>query len=319
MRAGRLLSILIRLQLRGRLAARELAEEFEVSVRTIYRDIDELSAAGIPVCADRGPSGGFRLLDGYQTRLTGLSASEAETLLLAGLPGPAADLGLAQSLAAARLKLLAAVSPDARKAAARVGERFHLDPDDWYRHTEPPPRLRPIADAVWTGRRIAVRYESWSATVERELDPLGLVLKAGAWYMVARTGQSIRTYKVAKILELRLLEERFHYPEDFDLASHWGSALKQFEESLYVAEATVRVSPSAASSLDRLGSAVAERIIRATPDATGWRKAAIPIESIDHAAGLLFSFADQIEVLAPPELRRELAMRAKRTAALYRR
>jgi predicted DNA-binding transcriptional regulator YafY len=318
MRANRLLSILIRLQLRGRLTAQALSDEFEVSVRTIYRDIDELSASGVPVYADRGPGGGFQLLDGYRTRLTGLTVGEAETLLLAGLPGAAADLGLAEPLAMARLKLLAAMSPAASKAAARIGDRLHLDPLGWYQRAAPPANLPTIAQAIWGERRLAIRYESWSATVQRKIDPLGLVLKAGAWYLVARAGRDIRTYKTAKVLDLQALDESFVYPADFDLASHWRRELKRFEAGLRKAEATLRVSPMALSRLDRLGSDIAEPILRAQPDASGRRQATVPIESVDHAASLLLGFADDIEVLAPPALRSQLALRARRVAALYR-
>ncbi len=319
MRANRLLSILIRLQLRGRLTARALAGEFEVSERTIYRDIDELSASGVPVSADRGPGGGFQLLGGYQTRLTGLTETEAESLLLAGLPGPAANLGLGDAVAMSRLKLLAAAGPAAGTAAARVGERFHLDPHDWYREAPVPVHLRAIATAVWAGHRIAIRYESWSGTVERTLNPLGLVLKAGTWYLVARAARSIRTYKVANVRRLRVRDETFTYPPDFNLAGYWQKALKRFEASLRRGTARLRVSPAALSTLDRLGTEAAGRILQAEPDAEGWREATIDIESIGHAAGLLLGFGDEIEVLTPPELRRALAERAARTAALYER
>ena len=187
--------MLILLQLRGRPTAQALADEFEVSVRTIYRDADALGAAGVPVHADRGPGGGFRLLDGYRTRLTGLTPGGAETLLLAGLPGPAADPRLAEPLAAARLKLLAALPPAAGDGTVRVGGRFPLDPANWHRRA--PPVHRPaIAKAVWDGERLAVRYESWSATLCRTIDPLGLVMKTGSWYLVARTDGSLRTYKI---------------------------------------------------------------------------------------------------------------------------
>lgn len=317
MRANRLLSMLILLQLRGRVTAQALADEFEVSVRTVYRDVDELSAAGVPVYADRGPGGGLRLLDGYRTRLTGLTASEAETLLLVGLPGPAADLGLAEPLAMARLKLLAAVPPAAGKGAARIGERFHLDPVDWYRRPAPPPHLPAVARAVWSERRLAIRYESWSATVQRKLDPLGLVLKAGAWYLVARAGRDIRTYKIAKVLELAALDETFAYPARFNLASHWRRELKRFEASLRQAQATLRVAPAGLSRLDHLGADIAEALRQARPDAQGWREATVPIEGIEHAAGVLLGFADTIEVRAPAALRRRLVDLASRVAALY--
>src|SRR5262245_60258218 len=175
MRASRLLSILILLQLRGRLTAEALAQEFEVSLRTIYRDIDQLSAAGIPVYADRGPGGGFSLLEGYRTKLTGLTATEADALSLAGLPGAAAALGFGEALPAARLKLLAAMPPAIGEEAGRVGERFHLDPTDWYRRAGAPPRhLSAVAEGVWREQRLKIRYESWAATVSRTVDPLGL-------------------------------------------------------------------------------------------------------------------------------------------------
>lgn len=317
MRANRLLSILLLLQSRGRLTAQALAAEFEVSVRTVYRDIDELSAAGVPVYADRGPGGGFALLDGYRTRLTGMTAGEAETLLLAGLPGPAADLGLAEPLAAARLKLLAAVPQAAGEGAARVGDRFHLDPVDWYRRAEPPPHLPAIARAVWGQRRLVIRYESWSATVRRTVDPLGLVLKAGAWYLMARIGDGIRTYKVAKVLDLDVLSDGFDYPAGFDLAAQWQESLQRFAKELRRAEAVLWVSPEALPLLDRLGADAVEAVQQAEPDAEGRRRATVPIEGIGHAARLLLGFTDTIEVLDPPELRQALAEGARRVTKLY--
>ena len=317
MRADRLLSVLILLQLRGRVTAQALADEFEVSVRTIYRDIDGLSAAGVPVYADRGPGGGFALLDGYRTRLTGLTVAEAEALPLAGLVGLAADLGLAQPLAAAQRKLLAAMPPAAGDGAVRVGDRFHLDPVDWYRRAPPPVHLRAIAQAVWDGTRLDMRYESWSATTRRIVDPLGLVAKAGVWYLVARTGASVRTYKIAKVLDLAVLDDRFAHPPGFDLARYWRSELERFERELLRGKATLRVSAAALPRIELLGAAAAEAVLAATAGADGWRQVVIPIESVSYAAGLLLGFTDDVEVLAPPELRAELAPRAGRVWALY--
>ncbi|MFD1150012.1 helix-turn-helix transcriptional regulator, partial [Saccharothrix hoggarensis] len=187
MRASRLLSLLLLLQSRGRMTARELADELEVSIRTIYRDVEALGASGVPVYADRGPAGGYRLVDGYRTRLTGLTTEEAESLFLAGMPGPAAELGLGAVVAAAQLKVLAALPPELRSRAGRVRERFHLDAPGWFRGDEGTPHVAGIADAVWRQRRLRIRYVRWAQVeVERTVEPLGLVLKAGTWYLVAR-------------------------------------------------------------------------------------------------------------------------------------
>ena len=317
MRASRLLSILITLQVRGRVTAQALAEEFEVSIRTIYRDIDELSAAGVPVYADRGPGGGFRLLEGYHTRLTGLSTAEAEALLLMGLPGPADDLGLAEPAAAARMKLLAALPASAGAGAMKVADRFHLDPLEWFRRISPPPNLAAAAQAVWQGRRIEIGYESWKATVRRRLDPLGLVVKAGAWYLVARFGQHPRTYRLSNVLDITVLDETFERPEGFDLARHWRAEVQRFEADLRRETAVLRAHSRALSRLDRLGSDIAEPLRAAEPDGQGWRQAEVPIEGPVHAAGLLAGFGDSIEAVGPPALRRELARIAAEVARLY--
>src|SRR5215469_15408601 len=202
MLASRLLSILMLLQARGRMSARALAAEFEVSVRTIHRDIDQLSAAGVPVYAERGRDGGFRLVDGYRTELTGLTQSEAETLFLTGLPGPAAQLGFAQQAAAARLKLVAALPRHAQPGAERIAARFHLDPATWFRAGAPEPFLPVIAQTVFAGRMLKLSYRpsGESEVRARKLAPLGLVLKGGVWYFVAQAGKAIRSYRVSNVM-----------------------------------------------------------------------------------------------------------------------
>jgi predicted DNA-binding transcriptional regulator YafY len=320
MRASRLLSILMVLQTRGRVTAEALAAEFEVSVRTIYRDIEELSAAEVPVYADRGPNGGFQLLDGYRTKLTGLSPAEAETLFLAGLPGPAAELGLAELLTTAQLKLTAALPERARATANRVAARFHLDPVGWFRSADEACLLPAIAEAVWNETYLDVRYSKRGAgSVMRNLQPLGLVLKAGIWYLVARVGDQPRTYRVSNILEMSVKDERFERPKDFDLVRFWTVSSRAYEVGLYRSEAVLRVSPSGMPKLDLLGSVVAHAAAEtaAPADRDGWVRVVIPIESIGQAATELIRLGTEVEVLDPPELRRRIAENAQAVSRLY--
>ncbi|QAY77497.1 YafY family protein [Sphingosinicella sp. BN140058] len=318
MRASRLLTILITLQLGGRVTARTLAEKLEVSKRTIYRDIDELSAAGIPVYADRGRDGGFALLDKFRTDITGLTAGESEALLLAGIPLVAADLGLGGAAHGARAKLLAGLSERERIEASRVSERFHLDPLDWYRRARPAPHLQQVAAAVWNERRLEIAYEGWRKTSIVIVDPLGLVLKGGQWYLVAAARAVPRTYRLSAIHTANSLDQPCERPPDFDLASYWTRAITRLENDLRREEARLRAAPSSLDRLERLGADIAEPLRAAEPDAAGWREAIVPIESVGYAAGLLLGFADEIEVLAPLALRNELAARAGRVQALYR-
>lgn len=319
MRASRLLSILLLLQTRGRMSAQALAEEFEVSVRTIYRDIDDLSAAGVPVYAERGRSGGFALLDGYRTRLTGMTDTELEALLLSGLPGPAAELGLGEAMAAAQLKLAAALPAGRREQAGRLASRFHFDPIGWYQQAERAELVPQLADAVWNERRIWVRYESWKAVVERELEPLGLVMKGGVWYLVARSGGKARTYRVSNIQRLEVRAERFARPPRFDLAAYWVEWSKDFEARLYRDTAVVRISPRGMERLGLLAPAVAASACRRArkPDKRGWVRADIPIESVDHAAGELLKLGADVEAIAPEALRQRLRAISTEMAALY--
>jgi predicted DNA-binding transcriptional regulator YafY len=320
MRASRLLSILMLLQARGRMTAQALAAEFEVSVRTIYRDIDQLSAAEVPVYADRGPGGGFQLLDGYRTKLTGLSPAEAETLFLAGLPGPAAELGLADVLTTAQLKLTAALPEGARATANRVSSRFHLDPVGWFRSADDARFLPAIADAVWNQRCLEVRYKRYAGLVSRKLRPLGLVLKGGVWYLVAQVSEQTRTYRVSNIVDLSVTEECFERPKDFDLVRFWTVASRAYEVGLYRGTAVLRASPRGLTKFEALGSAVAEAAAETAgpPDAEGWVTVAIPIESIDQAAADLIRLGTDAEVLEPAELRHRIADIARQLTDLYR-
>ncbi|MFI6733437.1 helix-turn-helix transcriptional regulator [Nonomuraea sp. NPDC050451] len=323
MRASRLVSILLLLQTRGRMTAQDLAERLEVSVRTIYRDVESLHSAGIPLYGDAGPKGGYQLLDGYRTRLTGLTADEAESLFLAGLPGPAAELGLGAVVTAAQLKLMAALPVELRDRAGRIQERFHLDAPTWYRDQEPVTFLPAVADAVWNERRIQVRYRRWKAPqeVERRLDPYGLVVKAGRWYLVARAGEDVRTYRVSQILDLHPLPEGFTRPDGFDLAAYWQGYLAEFEARLRRGEAVLRLSPHGVERVPNLmtpGVVAAARESAQPPDEEGWTRVTVPIESIEHALAEFLRLGTDVEVLAPAELRDRMAATAAELAARYR-
>ena len=319
MRASRLLTIMMLLQSRGRLSAEVLAQELEVSVRTVYRDVDQLSASGVPIYAETGRNGGFELLDGWRTRLTGLTAPEAQALFLSGLPGPAAELGLGDAVAAAELKLLAALPADWQVEATRVSARFHLDPRGWFQPAEQDDHLRAIADAVWSERRIAVHYESWKSTADRVLDPLGVVLKGGAWYLVAMREGVARTYRIANIRTLTLLDDHFQRPADFDLPAFWATSMERFVQDVYVGEAEVRATELGIRRLKDMAPAVKSAIEASDPkpDSSGWASFIIPIE--DHAFSLreLSKIGPELEVLTPPQLRAGLADIARRMAAIY--
>lgn len=322
MRASRLVSLLLLLQTRGRMTAEQLAMELEVSVRTVYRDVEALSESGIPVYADRGAHGGFQLVEGYRTRLTGLTTEEAEALFLSGYPGPAAQLGLGTVLAAAQLKVLAALPPELRSRASRLRQRFHLDAPGWFQEPEAAPHLQPIAEAVWSDRRLRMRYRRGSddmALVDRVVDPLGLVLKAGIWYLVGRVGESYRTYRVSRILELEALDGRFERPDGFDLAAYWDDAVTAYTRSLPTLDAVVRVT---AEGLERLpmelaSSGGAEVQATGEPDAAGWRTVHLRVEDVPHGVTQLLPLGSSVEVVDPPELRTAIAAEARRTAALY--
>lgn len=324
MRAGRLLSVLMLLQARGRMTADAMARELEVSPRTILRDVDHLSSSGVPVWADRGRNGGFQLQDGWSTRLTGLTEPEAQALFLAGLPGPAAELGLGGAVASARLKMLAALPADWRSDAQRVSSRLHVDPIDWFRAGTRVPHLAAVADAVWQSRRIAMRYESWSGIRDREVEPLGLVLKAGIWYMVARPGkrEEPRVYRLSNIHALDPRTQSFAYPADFDLAAFWAATTRRFEAGVYHGQAMLHVSRRGLAKLLQFPPAVAEaarRSARPLARREGWHRVTIPIESIEHAVGELLRLGVDAEARTPAALRARMRDTAAQLVSVYRR
>ncbi|MFE5328151.1 helix-turn-helix transcriptional regulator [Embleya sp. NPDC056575] len=306
MRASRLVTLLLLLQNRGRMTAGQLAEELEVSVRTIYRDVDALGAAGIPLYGAAGHAGGYRLIGGYRTRLTGLTAEEAQAAFLAALPGAAAELGLGAALATARLKLRAALPAELREQAERIQERFLLDAPGWYDPVDRVPHLAAVATAVWARRAVILRYRRWRAPeeIERRVEPYGLVLKAGRWYLVAAGPSGIRTYRIDQILELRSLEDEFAV-DGFDLAGYWNGYLADFRTRRHTGQALVRLTPRGA------------RHLGVTPTGNGWTQTRVPIESIDQAHGEFLRLGTDIEVLAPAALRDRIAATIRTLSTRY--
>ncbi len=309
MRAGRLVALLLELQHRGGATATELSRHLEVSVRTIYRDVAALQMAGVPLWTEPGPHGGVRLLDGWRTELDGLTGDEAMALALAGAPGVADDLGLGAVLLAAETKVRAVLPPELRARSERVRERFHLDAPGWFHRPEDTAVLGPLAEAVWTCRRISIRYQRGEATVVRTLEPLGIVMKAGTWYLVARHRHQVRTYRVGRIASLEVLDETFRRPERFDLASQWATSMGEFERSLLRYECRVRLSPSALRLLPTVMDPVAGQAAvdaAGPPDDDGWREATVFTESEQVAVGQLTGLGAGIEVIAPAALRRAM-------------
>jgi predicted DNA-binding transcriptional regulator YafY len=302
-RATRLVSFLLLLQTRGQLTAVELGEELEVSERTVQRDAQALAAAGVPIVSVRGPAGGYRLERGYRTRLTGLDAAEAEALFV----GPAAELGLGRELAAARLKLLASLPVELQERAGRAAQLFHVDTRGWFREEDRVPHLPVIAGALWRGLRLDMRYREGPTVVSRRLDPLGLVLKAGVWYLLARRRGEERVYRVSRVVSARERAEPCTRPPDFDLATVWRARSEAFERSHARVEVTVRVAHSQIRHL---------RGARIIDD--GERPTVIArFDGLDHAFHALLGYGPQVEVLAPRELRDRIAAAAADTAAVY--
>jgi predicted DNA-binding transcriptional regulator YafY len=302
-RASRLVSFLLLLQTRGQLTAEELGERLEVSERTVQRDAQALAAAGVPIVSVRGPAGGYRLDRGYRTKLTGLDAAEAEALFV----GPAAELGLGRELAAARLKLLASLPAELQDRAGRAARLFHVDTRGWFREEDRVPHLPLIAGALWRGRRLDMRYREGAAVVSRRLDPLGLVLKAGVWYLLARRRGEERVYRVSRIVAARERADPSTRPADFDLAAAWASHSEAFERTRTHIDVTVRVPRNQMRFL---------RAARVVED--GERPTVVAqFEGLDRAFRSLLAWGPHAEVLAPPELRERIAASAAETAALY--
>ncbi|WLW55646.1 helix-turn-helix transcriptional regulator [Streptomyces sp. YU58] len=322
MRAARLIKMVLLLQSRPSMTAAELARELEVSERTVTRDAQALSEAGVPVYADRGRAGGYRLIGGYRTRLTGLARGEAEALFLSGVPGALREMGLEDAASAARLKVSAALLPSVRDASRTAAQRFHLDAPNWFKEPKTPELLPAVADAVWDDRRITAHYWRGEGEVVRELEPYGLVLKAGVWYLCARVAGhgSYRVYRIDRFTAVDAGEERFARDEEFDLPAFWDERAEQFARSILRAEVVVRLSADGVRILPyAVGGPSAREALEAagTPDEDGRVTVTLAVESEEVAHSQLASLGPEVEVLAPESLRTRFAQDAMRLARLY--
>ncbi|MDR0360030.1 MAG: YafY family transcriptional regulator [bacterium] len=321
MRGDRLLSILLQLQAGGRLTARELADRLEVSERTIHRDVEALSGAGVPVYAERGRGGGIALLDDYRTDLTGLTSDEARALFSFGGPQVAGQLGLGLDLEAALRKLLAALPAAQRAGAQRARERLLVDASPWLRSSDGLPQLGALQDAVWGDRRLQIRYRRGEGTpVERVVEPLGLVAKAGTWYLLAETAGQTRVYRVSRLEEVTETGETFARPAGFDLAQAWAAAQADFEARAPGYPTIVRVAPDHVALVLRVaGGRLQEPAARLLPGRDGWPRFELLFPALGAARAVLLSCGPAVEVLAPDELRAELAAMARAVLLLYHR
>lgn len=318
MRADRLLSILLLLQVHRRQTARELAQRLEVSERTIHRDMEALSGAGFPVFAERGTGGGWMLVEGYRTNLTGLNKDEIQALFLTKPLRLLADLGLEKASDAALLKLSAALPSAHRDNAEHARQRIHVDVSGWNRSSESIEFLPALQEAVWRERQLKLTYQRGGGCdpVERVIDPLGLVAKGSVWYLVAGVDGEVRSYRVSRVLEIQVTDQPCVRPKRFDLAEYWEQSTASFKANLPQYQATVRVAPETfpmmrfAGRFARIGQAD-------PPDADGWIRVAIRFDVEEMAIEWVLSFGSKMEVVEPETLREKVIAAAQDVISFY--
>ena len=321
MRADRLLSLLMLLQARGQMSAGELAEELEVSERTIYRDITALSASGVPVYASRGPGGGVRLIEKYRTTLTGLTPDETRALFMMNIPAPLLQLGMGEKFKGALLKLSASLPNTRREDESRTRQRILLDSSWWFQSEQDVPYLQTIQQALFQDRRlhIKVRWEFFNTEFEQEAEPYGLVAKANIWYLVYGRGGTPHVARVSQIAEAEILSDGFTRPADFELEGFWQSWCMDYE-SQPPFTARVRVAPEALPLLaEYVGDRARGQLHRSRlPGADGWVTLNLPFESFIAARSHLLGLGRAVEVLEPETLRKSLVDFAEQIVEFYK-
>ena len=305
MRADRLLSELLLLQARGRLTGRELAARLEVSQRTVHRDMEALSAAGVPVFALRGSRGGWQLEEGWRTRVPGLDEAELRALLMAQ-PRVLGESHLVQAAERALNKLLASLPTSLREHASSIQERLHVDTSGWRGAPEDLSMLPIVQDAVARDRQLEIKYRARGKDrADRTVDPFGLVAKGGTWYLVAGTVEGLRTYRVSRIESARLLEQRCQRPPDFDLAAYWAASTEALRKGWVRYETKLRLDPRAAESVKAWRETATDP--DATPNAEGWVTLLVRFEDEEQARFLVLGLGPRVEVIEPASLRERVA------------
>jgi predicted DNA-binding transcriptional regulator YafY len=301
MRADRLLNIMLILQARGKTTSHNLAQELGVSRRTILRDIDSLSVAGVPVYAEGGHGGGFALDEAYRTTLTGLQADEIRTLFVTSNAQLLAEVGLGQASTTGLRKLLAGLPAAQQPSVAFIRQRLLIDPAWWWRDADLPSFWDQLQQAVYEDRCIRATYKTQAGKVtERTLEPFSLVAKSSIWYLVARRDGELRSYRVSRFTHLELLSEHFNRPADFDLPTYWQTQLQEFTDSISDYRFTLCIHPDRLNFVKWLAPGRCEVV--GSPDSQGWFTARVRLDTLDLAKMLVFGLGSQAQVLDPPEL-----------------
>ncbi|MGD6962292.1 helix-turn-helix transcriptional regulator [Fictibacillus phosphorivorans] len=319
MRADRLISILLLLQNHGKMTTKALANELEVTERTIHRDMEALSVAGIPVLAERGKHGGWRLVDQYRTKLTGLKDSELKTLFLSPSYQLLSDLGFSKDWKEARQKLLAALPNSLQSQADNLWNRIHIDIDPWKQSQHETIALNLLQQALWEDRKIRIAYEKANKeSSDRIVEPLGLVAKGRTWYLVAVSNQEIKNFRVSRVKSVELLNESFIRPPDFQLADYWAESKQNFVQSLPVFEVDVEACPAVIQRLSFSGRFV-QVVSTGSPNENGWIPVKLSFDTRQEAASYIIGFGDQIKIISPSSLIDSVKRIGESVLSLYKR
>ncbi|OOE12675.1 helix-turn-helix transcriptional regulator [Fictibacillus arsenicus] len=319
MRADRLISILLLLQNHEKMTTKALAEELEVTERTIHRDMEALSSAGIPVLAERGKHGGWRLVDQYRTKLTGLKDNELKTLFLSPSFQLLSDLGFTKDWKEARQKLLASLPNSLQTQADDMWNRVHIDTDTWRQSSQELSALSTLQQAIWKERTIKMGYEKANKeTSERIVEPLGLVAKGRTWYLIAASNGELRNFRVSRIKSPEMTDEVFARPQDFKLAEYWNQSKQTFVQNLPVFEVEVEVSPAIIPRLTFTGRFAQVLHTGAPNDEDGSIPVQLSFDTKEEAAAFVLGFGDKIKIKQPVSLIDTVTKMAESALSLYK-